>query len=129
MNGFTVQVVPSHQAEFALSSAPGLIDLPEAEEGIAGIVMESMQAMLLNMALYQCRADWETRRERQKQGIAIAKDAGKCTGRKADTKANAEIIKYRAQGHTIAKVARLAGVSESQVKLILKKEAASKAVA
>jgi hypothetical protein len=97
------------KAKSATVSVPGLLDLPKAEDGIASIVMESMQAMLLKMALYQCRADYETRRERQKQGIAI--------------------VELCAAGLTIAAVAKKLVVNESQVKLILKKDAAIKAAA
>lgn len=110
-------------------SVPGLIDLPKAEEGLAGIVMDAMQAMLLKMALYQCRADYETRRERQKQGIAIAKDKGVYRGRKPDTAINNQIVELRKLGLTIAKIASKLLVSESQVKLILKKDKEQKAVA
>lgn len=109
------------KAKGATVSVPGLIDLPKVENGIAGIVMEGTQSMLLKIALYQCRADWETRRERQKQGIAIAKEKGTYKGRKPDTVANAKIIELRALGYTIAKVASTLNVSTSQVKLILKK--------
>jgi DNA invertase Pin-like site-specific DNA recombinase len=112
------------KAKGAKVSVPGLIDLPEAKDGMTGIVMESMQAMLLKMALYQCHADWETRRERQKQGIAIAKEQGVYKGRKPDTVANAKIVELRKLGYTIAKIASTLNVSESQVKLILKKAAA-----
>jgi DNA invertase Pin-like site-specific DNA recombinase len=111
------------KAKGAKVSVPGLIDLPKAEEGIAGIVIDTMQTMLLKMALYQCRADYETRRERQKQGIAIAKSAGVYKGRKPDTVANAKIVELRGLGYTIAKVASTLNVSESQVKLVLKKAA------
>jgi DNA invertase Pin-like site-specific DNA recombinase len=115
------------KAKGATVSVPGLIDLPKAEDGMTGIVMESMQAMLLKMALYQCRADWETRRERQRQGIEVAKAKGVYKGRKPDTVANAKIVELRAVGYTIAKIASTLNVSESQVKLILKKEKEAKA--
>lgn len=117
------------KAKGAKVSVPGLIELPQSEEGLAGIVMEATQAMLLKMALYQCRADWETRRERQKQGIEIAKTKGVYTGRKPDTVANAKIVELRKLGYTIAKVASTLNVSESQVKLILKKAASTTAKA
>lgn len=109
------------EAKGAKVSVPGLIDLPKAEEGMTGIVIDAMQAMLLKMALYQCRADYETRRERQRQGIEVAKAKGTYKGRKPDTVANAKIVELRAIGYTIAKIASTLNVSESQVKLILKK--------
>jgi DNA invertase Pin-like site-specific DNA recombinase len=111
------------EAKGAKVSVPGLIDLPKAEEGMTGIVIEAMQKMLLKMALYQCRADYETRRERQRQGIEVAKTKGTYKGRKPDTVANAKIVELRAIGYTISKVASTLNVSESQVKLILKKTA------
>lgn len=108
------------KAKGAKVSVPGLIDLPKAD-GIAAIVMDSAQEMLLKIALYQCRQDWETRRQRQAEGIAIAKAKGIYRGRKADTVANAKIVELRQLGYTIAKVASTLTVSESQVKLICKK--------
>lgn len=115
----------------ALVSVPGLIDLPKVGEGVAAIVLETMQSMMLKLALYLCHADWETRRERQKQGIAVKKEADKSKplaertyrGRKPDQVANAKIVELRSIGYTIAKVASTLNVSEPQVKLILKKHA------
>lgn len=117
------------EAKGAKVSVPGLIELPNIElDGLAAIVFKSAQEMMRKIALYQCRADWETRRERQKQGITIAKANGVYKGRKPDTVANAKIVELRALKYTIAKIAKTLTVSESQVKLILKKAKAEKAV-
>lgn len=102
-------------------SVPNLIDLPPAGAGIDGIVMTSMQEMLLKIALYQCRQDWETRATRQAEGIRIAKEQGKYKGRKPDLVANSKIIDLRRLGYTIAKIASTLCVSESQVKIVLRK--------
>ena len=123
------------KAKGATVSVPGLIELPKAEDERTNIVMDTMQTMLLKLALYQCRADWETRRERQRQGIARVKaeDAlkplaeRKNKGRKPDTFVNAKIIELRDLKFTIAAIAKRLTVSESQVKLILKKDATDKA--
>ncbi|MGI4842317.1 MAG: recombinase family protein [Janthinobacterium lividum] len=115
------------RAKGATVSVPGLIELPKVENGIAGIVMEGTQEMLLKIALYQCRADWETRRERQRQGIEVAKAKGVYKGRKPDTVTNTKIVELRNLGFTIAKIAGKLEVSESQVKLILKKDKEQKA--
>lgn len=117
------------KAKGATVSVPGLIDLPKADDERTNIVMDTMQTMLLKLALYQCRADWETRRERQRQGIARVKaeDAlkplaeRKNQGRKADTFVHAKIVELRGLKYTIAKISSTLKVSESQVKLILKK--------
>lgn len=104
-------------------SVPNLIELPKASEGLDGIVLQAMQDMLLKIALYQCRQDWETRKQRQAEGIAVAKARGVYKGRKPDTVANAKIVELRKIGYTIAKIASTLNVSESQVKLIIRKAA------
>lgn len=111
------------KAKGAKVSVPNLIDLPKVEEGLDGIVLGAMQDMLLRIALYQCRQDWETRKQRQAEGIALAKAKGVYRGRKPDLIANAKIVELRKVGYTIAKIASTLNVSESQVKLILKKAA------
>lgn len=111
------------KAKGATVSVPGLIDLPTIGDERSAIVMEGMQAMLLKLALYQCRQDWETRRQRQAQGIEIAKAKGVYKGRKPDTFTNEKIVELRGLNYTIAKIASKLNVSESQVKLILKKAA------
>lgn len=64
------------------------------------------------------RDDYEDRRERQRQGVELAKQAGKYTGRKADTAAHHRIIALRTAGHSIAETAKLLQCSESQVKRV-----------
>ena len=101
---------------------PGIVDLSElvAEStGNAKIILESIQSMLLRLALQMARDDWETRKERQRQGVEIAKGiAGKYPGRKADTQTHERILELRKGGCTIAKTAKLAGCSTAQVKRI-----------
>jgi DNA invertase Pin-like site-specific DNA recombinase len=102
-------------------AVPGIVDLSElaAEtKGVARVVLESVQDMLLKVALQIARDDYETRRERQRQGIEIAKKGKKYAGRAADTKAHERIITLRKDGHSIAETARLAGTSASQVKRV-----------
>lgn len=111
------------KAKGAKVSVPNLIELPKVTEGLDGIVLNAMQDMLLKIALYQCRQEWETRKQRQAEGIALAKAKGVYKGRKPDTVANAKIVELRKIGYTIAKIADTLNVSQSQVKLILKKAA------
>jgi DNA invertase Pin-like site-specific DNA recombinase len=54
------------------------------------------------------------RRERQRQGIELAKQAGRYRGRRADPKRHAQVIALRKSGHSIAKTAVLAGCSCGQ---------------
>ncbi|WP_281661177.1 recombinase family protein [Microvirgula aerodenitrificans] len=115
------RLVASIRAQGARLAVPGVVDLSDlaAEaQGIAKIVLESVQEMLLKLALQMARDDYEDRRERQRQGIELAKASGHYAGRKTDTVMHERILALREAGHTIAKTAKLAGCSESQVKRV-----------
>ena len=115
------RLVASIRAKGARLSVPGIIDLAElaAEaQGVPRIVLESVQDMLLKLALQMARDDYEDRRERQRQGIDLAKAAGRYAGRTPDTAAHARIVALREGGKSIAETAKLAGCSVSQVKRI-----------
>jgi len=115
------RLVASIREKGARLAVPGIVDLSDlaAEaEGIAKIVLESVQQMLLRLALQIARDDYETRRERQQQGVLIAKQAGKYVGRKTDMAKNQRIIEFRNAGWSIAKTAEMAGCSQSQVKRV-----------
>ena len=117
------RLVATIREKGARLAVPGVVDLSElvAEaQGVARIVLESVQDMLLKLALQMARDDYEDRRERQRQGIAIAKQAGKYEGRKADTAMHDRIVALRKGGNSIANTAKLAGCSVSQVKRIWK---------
>ena len=109
-------------------AVPDLIDLTDiiasATDPLVHIVLEANQKMMLKIALHMARKDYEQRASKQASGIEIAKAKGVYKGRKPDTVANAKIVELRALGYTIAKVASTLNVSESQVKLIMKKATA-----
>jgi DNA invertase Pin-like site-specific DNA recombinase len=115
------QLVASIRAKGARLVVPGVVDLSElaAEaEGVTRIVLEAVQELLLKLALQMARDDYETRRERQRQGVQLAKAAGKYAGRKKDHARNERIAALRAAGHSIHKTAKLVGCSPSQVKRV-----------
>lgn len=115
------QLVASIRTKGAKLAVPGLVDLSDfaAEtDGVTRIVLESVQELLLKLALQMARDDYETRRERQRQGVLLARTAGKYAGRVPDTAAHERIIALRAAGHTIHKTASLTACSPSQVKRI-----------
>ena len=115
------KLVESIKAKGAKLAIPGIVDLSEVvadADGVTKIVLESVQSMLLRLALQMARDDWETRTVRQKQGIVIAQAAGKYAGRKADKAMHERIIDYRKAGKTIAETAKLASCSTAQVKRI-----------
>lgn len=115
------QLVSSIRNKGAKLAVPGLVDLSDfaaATEGVARIVLDSVQDLLLKLALQMARDDYETRRERQRQGVQLAKAAGKYAGRAPDTTAHQRIVALRAAGHTISKTSTLTACSPSQVKRI-----------
>jgi DNA invertase Pin-like site-specific DNA recombinase len=115
------KLVASIREKGAKLAVPGIIDLSEltaSADGVAKIVLESVQELLLKLALQMSRDDYETRRERQRQGIKLAKTAGKYTGRVANTDIHRRIVALRGAGHSIKQTAELAGCSASQVKKV-----------
>lgn len=115
------QLVAAIRAKGARLAVPGIVDLSElvAEaKGVSRVVLDGVQDMLLRVALQIARDDYEDRRERQRQGIEIAKVAGRYTGRPADPKTHARIIAFRTAGHSIAETARLAGCGTTLVKTV-----------
>ena len=115
------RLVASIRAKGARLAVPGVVDLSDlaAEaQGVAKIVLESIQGMLLKLALQMARDDYEDRRERQRQGVELARSAGRYTGRKPNTKIHDRIVALRSTRHSIPDTARLAGCSESQVKRV-----------
>ncbi len=115
-------LISTIKAKGARLAVPGVVDLSElaaASEGVAKVVLEAVQEMLLKLALQMAREDYETRRERQAQGIALAKKVkGKYEGRKADEDRHELIRTLRASGSSIAETAKLAKCSASLVKLV-----------
>lgn len=114
------RLIAAIQSKGARLAVPGIVDLSElasAADGVAKIVLESVQAMLLRLALQMARDDYETRRERQRQGVELARQAGKYAGRQPDEAMHSRIIALR-PAHSIKKTALLAGCSESQVKRV-----------
>lgn len=114
-------MVASIRAKGAKLAVPGVVDLSELaaeSKGVAKIVLESVQDMLLKLALQIAYDDYEDRRMRQRQGIELARKAGRYTGRKANTQVHDRIVALRCAGRSIADTARLVGCSTSQVKRI-----------
>tara|TARA_R110000850_G_scaffold8852_2_gene32582 strand:- start:2402 stop:3025 length:624 start_codon:yes stop_codon:yes gene_type:complete len=114
------RLIATIKGKGAMLAVPGVVDMTDlvaGAEGVAGIVLEAVQELLLKLSLQMARDDYEDRRERQRQGISQAKKKGKYRGRKADHKTHELIVKLR-PNHTIAETAKLAGCSESQVKLV-----------
>jgi len=105
----------------AFLSIPGIIDLTQiqTDSNIAKIVLDSIQTMLLKIALQMARDDYEQRKKSQAAGIAEAKKQGRFKGRQADAQKHKLIISLRSH-HTLQETAKLAGCSVSLVKLVMR---------
>lgn len=115
------RLVSAITAKGARLAVPGVVDLTDLvadADGVARIVLEAVQALLLKLALQMARDDYTTRRDRQRQGIQLARAEGKYAGRVADTTTHQRIIALRSAGNTILHTAKLSGCSVSQVKRI-----------
>lgn len=114
-------LIAAIRAKGARLAVPGIVDLSDLAEGAHGIskiVLQAVQDMLLKLALQMARDDYETRRDRQRQGIDLARAAGKYRGRKADEKRHSQVVAFRRSGSSINATAKLTGLSASQVKRI-----------
>jgi DNA invertase Pin-like site-specific DNA recombinase len=119
--GEAQKLVGSIRSKGAKLAVPGLVDLSEfttEADSVARIVIEAVQELLLKLALQMARDDYETRRERQRQGVQLAQAAGKYAGRRPDVATHQRIIALRGAGQSIKRTAELAGCSKSQVKRI-----------
>lgn len=113
-----VEAIRAKGARLAVPGVTDLSQLAEASDGVARIVLQSVQDMLLRLALQMARDDYEDRRERQRQGIELAKGEGRYKGRKADRALHARIVALRVGRVSIAETARLTGCSPALVKRV-----------
>ena len=93
-------LVNSIKSKGAKLSIPDILDLSELSnetDGVTKIVIDSMQELLLKISLQVARDDYELRKKRQKEGIALAKSNNKYKGRKAN------IILHKKCGQSIKK--------------------------
>lgn len=117
------RLVAQIRANGARLAIPGLVDLSDLVEGADGItrvVLDAVQDLLLKLALQMARDDYETRRERQRQGVQLAKQKGRYLGRRADDATNGRIVALRTAGRSIKETADLARCSVSHVKNVWK---------
>jgi DNA invertase Pin-like site-specific DNA recombinase len=113
------KLIASIQAKGAKLAVPGVIDLSDlvaGADGVAKIVLEAVQSMLLKLTLQMARDDYELRRERQRQGIALAKQAGRYKGRRRDERRRALADMLLRSGHSLREVSLMSGYSLAHVK-------------
>jgi len=117
------KLIQSIKDKGAKLSIPGLVDLSELVDdasGVARIVLDSIQSLLLRLSLQAARDDYELRRERQAEGIEQAKMKGLYEGRKPNKQLHHFIVALRSAGDSISLTATKAGCSEATVKRVWK---------
>jgi len=78
-------------------------------------MLDAVNNMMLDMLAAIARKDYEQRRERQAQGIAKAKQAGKYQGRKPDSELHKRIRALLESGASVRATAKAAGCAVSTV--------------
>ncbi|EAU9316233.1 recombinase family protein [Salmonella enterica] len=116
-------LIKTIQDKGARLAIPGVVDLSEISitldpDSTAAIVLADTQRMLLRIMLKAAHEDYETRRKRAAEGIALAKAAGKYKGRSANTTTNNQIVKLRGEGVSIKETASRLNVSPATVKRV-----------
>jgi DNA invertase Pin-like site-specific DNA recombinase len=123
------RLIKSIRDKGARLSVPDVVDLSDLSEGLDGIgkiVVESVQEMLLRLALQIAHDDYEDRQRRQREGIALRKLNKGYQGRKPNTELHKHIIKLRENHYSISEIATMLGCSETTVKNVLRKAGKTK---
>jgi DNA invertase Pin-like site-specific DNA recombinase len=112
------------------------LDLPSShamatakQDDFTGRMLEAVNAMLLDMLAAVARKDYEDRRRRTAQGIAMAKAEGRFKGRPEDKERNARIGQLLENGMSWNEVINLAGCSRATVSRIAARRKAEVATA
>src|SRR5690606_31834625 len=104
------RLVNAIRTKGARLAVPGVVDLSELTgeaSGMARIILEAVQELLLKLALQMAHDDYQDRRERQRQGIELAKQKGKYKDRRANSATTAQVVALRQSGHSISRTAQL----------------------
>lgn len=99
------------------------LDLPTSHTAMSlsngddftGRMLDAVNAMLLDMLAAVARKDFDDRRRRQAEGIAMAKKRGEYKGRPINEKLHMKIRELRDQGFSVRKTAAFLGCSPSTV--------------
>jgi DNA invertase Pin-like site-specific DNA recombinase len=116
-----VNAIKSKGAKLAIPGVVDLSELAESSTGVTAIVLQSVQDLLLKIALQMARDDYETRRFRQRAGIDAAKAKGDIyRGRPVDHDMHQKIQELLAAGFSVRKTASLANCSTFSVQKVKK---------
>lgn len=83
-------------------------------------ILEMIQKLFCRIALNMSYKDWNQRKERQKQGIALAKSQKKYKGRQPNLELHRNIIALRQKNVSITQVCKTLNTSESTVLRVMR---------
>ncbi|HFV9210094.1 TPA: recombinase family protein [Enterobacter roggenkampii] len=108
------------------------VDLPtswqllnETASELTSGILRAVNAMLIDILATMARVDYETRRERQRQGIERAKAEGLYRGSQKDAAARETVREMLAQGVKPERIMKAAGISRATFYRIKRELAAS----
>jgi DNA invertase Pin-like site-specific DNA recombinase len=91
-----IQTIRNKGAQLYISNVPDLSGFyNDNMTTLQKMILDTVQNLLLNLALIQARDNYEDIRQRQAEGIRIAKLKNKYTGRKKNLELHNNIINYR----------------------------------
>ena len=116
------RLIDQIRAKGARLLVPGIIDfsdiIDKTNDTMSKIVLETMQELLLKIALQMSRDDYEFRKKRQHEGIEIARQKGKDQGRRPNKDLHKKIIECHILHNpplSISKTAELLNTTVSMV--------------
>jgi len=87
--------------------------LQEDDNPLIAAVMKAVNAMMIDILATMARQDYETRRARQAQGIAKAKEAGMYAGKPKDEEAREMVRELLEKGVKPASIIKASGISRA----------------
>ena len=108
-----------------LPTSHGAMKVDTSGDEFTGRMLQAVNDMMVDMLAAIARKDYETRRDRQAQGIEDAKKRGAYRGRPADEKRNQGIAKRLLKKQSWADIEKLEGCSRSTIARIAKELKAS----
>lgn len=101
---------------------PGIVDfsdiIDKAEDGMSKLVLEATQELFLKIALQMSRDDYEFRKKRQREGIELAKQKGKYTGRKPNKELHRKIIECHILNNPALSISQTAKLLNTTISMV-----------
>ncbi|MCX8592624.1 recombinase family protein [Gilliamella sp. B3804] len=117
-----IETIRSKGASLYISNVPDLSGFYNDNlTTVQKVILDAVQDLLLDLALIQARDNYEDIKQRQAEGILIAKKNGKYKGRKKNIELHNKIINYRfSKNLTLKQISIRCECSLTTVKKVIK---------